>query len=208
MLKFIATTILCILIHPLWAQEISNVQVEQNEEELMVTFDIAGPQEEYFVKIELAEDREHFHLIGEMRGFSGKNKYQIKGPVYCSAGIFRVIVSKYAIGLDLYINGKKSKEVFGGCSLDMAGWRWDKKPHLNEESNEEGRIVFEIIVDEEGNVVSVKVLERSVSPALVRKYQKEIENLSFSRVSVRNTVSGARGRITFIIAKSNAFPQK
>ena len=30
MLKFIAATILCILIHPLWAQEVSNVQVQQN----------------------------------------------------------------------------------------------------------------------------------------------------------------------------------
>lgn len=87
----------------------------------------------------------------------------------------------------------------GGSSLDMAGWRWDSKPQVRDESNEEGRIVFEVKVDEEGNIISVRPLEKSVSPALVRKYQKEVENLSFSRTSGGNNGVGATGRITFII---------
>jgi outer membrane biosynthesis protein TonB len=87
----------------------------------------------------------------------------------------------------------------GGSSLDMAGWRWDSKPVVRDESNEEGRIVFEVKVDEEGNIVSVRPLEKSVSPALVRKYQKEVESLSFSRTSGGNNGAGATGRITFII---------
>jgi outer membrane biosynthesis protein TonB len=88
----------------------------------------------------------------------------------------------------------------GGSSLDMAGWRWDSKPQVRDDSNEEGRIVFEVKVDEEGNIVSVRALEKSVSPALVRKYQKEVENLSFSRTSGGNNGQGATGRITFIIS--------
>jgi outer membrane biosynthesis protein TonB len=87
----------------------------------------------------------------------------------------------------------------GGSSLDMAGWRWDTKPKVNDESNEEGKIVFQVNVDEEGNIVSVTVLEKSVSPALVRKYQKEVEGLSFSRTSGGNNGKGANGRITFLI---------
>lgn len=88
----------------------------------------------------------------------------------------------------------------GGSSLDMAGWKWDSKPVVRDESSEEGRIVFEVKVDEEGNIVSVRALEKSVSPALVRKYQKEVENLSFSRTSGGNNGLGATGRITFIIS--------
>jgi protein TonB len=87
----------------------------------------------------------------------------------------------------------------GGSSLEMAGWKWDSKPTVNDESSEEGRIVFQVKVDEEGNIVSVNVLEKNVSPALVRKYQKEVEALSFSRTSGGNTGEGATGRITFII---------
>ncbi len=87
----------------------------------------------------------------------------------------------------------------GGSSLDMAGWRWDSKPFVQDESSEEGKIVFEVKVDEEGNIISVRPLEKSVSPALVRKYQKEVESLSFSRSSGGNNGQGATGRITFII---------
>jgi protein TonB len=88
----------------------------------------------------------------------------------------------------------------GGSSLDMAGWRWENKPIVRDDSNEEGKIVFEVKVDEDGNIISVKKLEGSVSPALVKKYQKEVESLSFTRTSGGNNGSGATGRITFIIS--------
>jgi len=87
----------------------------------------------------------------------------------------------------------------GGPSLDMSGWKWDSKPTINDESTEEGRIVFQIKVDEEGNIIAVNVLEKNVSPAVVKKYQKEVESLSFSRTSGGNSGEGATGRITFII---------
>lgn len=87
----------------------------------------------------------------------------------------------------------------GGSSLDMSGWKWDSKPTINDESTEEGKIVFQIKVDEEGNIIAVNVLEKNVSPAVVKKYQKEVESLSFSRTSGGNSGEGATGRITFII---------
>lgn len=87
----------------------------------------------------------------------------------------------------------------GGSSLDMAGWKWDRKPTVNDESEEEGKIVFQVKVDEEGGIISVTVLEKSVSPALVKRYQKEVEDLTFSKIRGSNSSSGATGRITFII---------
>jgi len=86
-----------------------------------------------------------------------------------------------------------------GGKLEMVGWKWDKKPTINDESAEEGKIVFQVKVDEEGNIIAVNVLEKNVSPALVKKYQKEVEELSFSRTSGGNTGEGATGRITFLI---------
>jgi len=87
----------------------------------------------------------------------------------------------------------------GGSSLDMAGWKWDSKPVVNDESTEEGRIVFQVKVDDEGGIIAVTVLEKNVSPTVVKKYQKEVEELSFSRTSGGGSGGGATGKITFII---------
>lgn len=87
----------------------------------------------------------------------------------------------------------------GGSSLEMNGWKWDDKPKVRDDSNEEGRIVFEIKVDEDGSIISVRPLEKSVSLALVKKYQKEVESLSFSRTKGGSNGAGATGKITFII---------
>lgn len=90
----------------------------------------------------------------------------------------------------------------GGGNLDMPGWQWDSPPVVRDESEEKGRIVFQVKIDENGEVISVQVLEKNVSPALVRKYQKEVETLTFSRRAGGNSGSGATGKITFNI-KSN-----
>jgi uncharacterized protein (TIGR02145 family) len=111
MLKCIATTTLCMLIHPLWAQEVSNVQVQQNGEELMVTFDLSGTNDEYKVKIELAEDAINFYTFGEMECRSGKNEFrkELKETVFCASGIFRVSAQKNYILTD--IDGNKYKTI-------------------------------------------------------------------------------------------------
>jgi outer membrane biosynthesis protein TonB len=80
----------------------------------------------------------------------------------------------------------------------MAGWNWDSTPVVNDESNEEGKVKFQIKVDEEGNIISVTVLEKNISPALVKKYQKEVESLTFSKNGGSNG-EGATGTITFLI---------
>jgi outer membrane biosynthesis protein TonB len=88
----------------------------------------------------------------------------------------------------------------GGSSLDLAGWDWENKPVVNDQSTEEGKIVFKISVDESGELVSVRVIEKTVSPALVKLYQAEVERLTF--VKKRGNVEPppiSEGKITFII---------
>jgi protein TonB len=88
----------------------------------------------------------------------------------------------------------------GGPSLDLAGWRWDQVPNPNDNSKENGRIVFEIKVDDNGEVIGVRTLEKTVSPAVERLYRQEVEKLSFSPTT-DNTLpaSISTGKITFII---------
>lgn len=88
----------------------------------------------------------------------------------------------------------------GGSSLEMAGWTWDFIPKPNDTSNESGRIVFEIKIDDMGQIISVRTLERSVSPAVEKVYRAEVEKLTFSKTSDNTIVAPmSTGKITFVI---------
>jgi protein TonB len=88
----------------------------------------------------------------------------------------------------------------GGPSLDLAGWRWDYIPNPDDRSQENGRIVFEIKVDDNGEIIGVRTLEKTVSPAVEQLYRREVEKLTFSPTS-DNTLPApiSTGKITFII---------
>ncbi len=87
-----------------------------------------------------------------------------------------------------------------GASLQMAGWNWDNIPRPNDSSNENGRIVFEITIDDQGEIIGVKTIEKTVSPTIERQYRLAVEQLTFSTTNdnVRPAPSST-GRITFII---------
>ena len=88
----------------------------------------------------------------------------------------------------------------GGAALDMAGWNWDFLPQPNDVSNETGHIVFEIKIDDEGEILSVRTIEKSVSDPLVKIYRAEVAKLTFSQTSANSRPAPtSTGRITFII---------
>lgn len=88
----------------------------------------------------------------------------------------------------------------GGSSLDMAGWMWDFKPEPEDTSSETGRLVFEIKVNEEGEILSVRRLESTVSSTVEKIYRQEVEQLTFSKTSDNALVAPiSTGRITFVI---------
>jgi periplasmic protein TonB len=86
----------------------------------------------------------------------------------------------------------------GGAGLDLAGWNWDNIPKPNVPNNETGRVVFEIKVDDSGEIISIKTLERSVSLEAENACRKEIEKLTFSKTGT-NVPTISTGKITFII---------
>lgn len=91
----------------------------------------------------------------------------------------------------------------GGSRLDLAGWNWDELPRPDDRSDENGRIVFEIKVDDQGEIVSVRTIEKTVSAAVEKIYRDEVENLTFHKTAENTRPAPiSTGRITFII-KSN-----
>jgi len=88
----------------------------------------------------------------------------------------------------------------GGPLLELSGWIWDFEPDPKDTSNENGKIVFEIKIDDRGEIISVITLEKTVSPAVERIYRQEVESLTFSPIS-SNTIPApvSTGKITFII---------
>jgi len=88
----------------------------------------------------------------------------------------------------------------GGAALDMAGWNWDFLPQPKDKSNATGHIVFEVKIDDEGEILSVRTVEKSVSDALVKVYLAEVRKLTFSKTSDNSRPAPtSTGRITFII---------
>ncbi|WP_425391541.1 hypothetical protein [Ekhidna sp.] len=86
-----------------------------------------------------------------------------------------------------------------GAQLSLAGWKWDSEPKPDDTSDESGTIVFEIIVDERGEIRGIKPIKSTVSPAVQLKYRRAIEKLTFSQTPGSKVPALSTGTITFII---------
>ncbi|MBD0400772.1 hypothetical protein [Flammeovirga sp. EKP202] len=88
----------------------------------------------------------------------------------------------------------------GGTALDMPGWNWIDPPEVEDSSRETGKIIFEIQIDDFGEVISVKTIYRSVTKQVVDQYREAVSELTFEPTDAdTNIQSITTGRITFII---------
>lgn len=88
----------------------------------------------------------------------------------------------------------------GGPALDMTGWNWDRLPQPQDNSNASGRIVFEVKIDQDGEIIGIRTLEKSVPDPIVNIYLAEVRKLTFSRTSDNSRAAAtSTGKITFII---------
>ncbi len=91
--------------------------------------------------------------------------------------------------------GKKA-----GALLELAGWVWDGAPQPADDTDEYGKIVFEIKIDEMGEVIAIKTLEKTISPLVEQIYKHALTNLTFSKTADNVAYSAtATGKVTFII---------
>lgn len=103
-------------------------------------------------------------------------------------------------------NGKiNAKEFYGtpggassGVNFDVSGWSLASRPSVNDDSDETGRIVFQIKVDGSGEITNVRQLQSTVSPSVSELYRRAVSRLRL-RPKGGATPPTATGTITFII---------
>lgn len=86
-----------------------------------------------------------------------------------------------------------------GANLALSGWIWDFKPKPDDTSDESGKIVYKITVDQDGYLIKIETVTSSVSPTVERKYRSAVEKLTFSKTADYKTAPVSTGTITFII---------
>lgn len=88
----------------------------------------------------------------------------------------------------------------GGPALVLDGWDWDQIPRPAIASNEsDGKIEFEIKVDENGDIIGYRVLERSLSIDAEKACRDAISKLTFTKKVGAVVPAVSIGKITFVV---------
>jgi protein TonB len=86
-----------------------------------------------------------------------------------------------------------------GAGLDLAGWKWDRAPAVKMPENEKnGKIVFEIEVDENGEITKLRTIERGLSLEAEKICREELMKLTFSPTG-KNVPPKSTGKVTFVV---------
>jgi outer membrane biosynthesis protein TonB len=87
-----------------------------------------------------------------------------------------------------------------GYNLELAGWDFASKPNIRDNvSTRNGRIVFNITVDDNGKIVQAVPREYNVSNEVLAYYRTVINQINFKRQGGAATAEFSQGKITFII---------
>lgn len=95
---------------------------------------------------------------------------------------------------------KPQKQLRTGATLELTGWKWDSVPHPKDNTEECGRLVFEIKVDENGEVIAIRTLEKTVSPLVEKIYADALQLLTFSKTSsIQSYAPVSTGKVIFVL---------
>jgi outer membrane biosynthesis protein TonB len=87
-----------------------------------------------------------------------------------------------------------------GVGLELAGWDFASRPTINDNvSTRNGKIIFNITVDDNGKIVQAMVHEYNVSNEVLAYYRTVVNKINFKRQSGNPTADYSTGKITFII---------
>lgn len=88
----------------------------------------------------------------------------------------------------------------GAPALNISGWFWDNEPNKKDSSNENGIIEFSFVVDDEGYVGNIQVIQSTVSPNVANFYKNQLRNTTFSQTNPNVAPSSqTKGTVKFII---------
>ncbi|MFN8348809.1 MAG: hypothetical protein U0X91_27670 [Spirosomataceae bacterium] len=87
----------------------------------------------------------------------------------------------------------------GGIGLDLAGFRFGKMSLPEDPYEEAGRIVFRIKVNAEGEILSLNVIEATVSGTVAQWYKQQLAQLTVLPTSRGERPEVSEGRVTIRI---------
>jgi protein TonB len=94
--------------------------------------------------------------------------------------------------------GKQGGAGGNGIQLSMSGWTWADQPTVPDlPDNADGRIVFEIECDDNGDIVGITTIERGLSPKAEQMLKDEIRKNSLIRTSGGKVPERSKGRVVF-----------
>lgn len=87
--------------------------------------------------------------------------------------------------------------IFG---LSMGAWTWADKPNVPAlPDNQDGKIVFEIICDSDGEIISIRTLEKTLSNTAERLLREEIQKNSLQFTADGRAPESSKGTVTFVL---------
>ena len=183
-------------------QILENLEIEESTEPESIIEDNTSSNDsessdlDEIQEIEITNERESELSVG----LSSENETNNKNESVDSSIINeRSPSSKIIDERAIFKNKSSSESGSKGSSLEMQGWVWDFEPNPIDNSRESGKIIFEIIVDYYGEIIGLKTLETTLSPAIEDIYREEILKLTFSPTNNDNPAEVSKGKITFII---------
>ncbi|MEX2592780.1 MAG: energy transducer TonB [Anditalea sp.] len=103
-------------------------------------------------------------------------------------------------GRSIMQSGKGNAGEGAGYNLELAGWDFSSKPDIKDNvSTRNGKIIFQITVDDNGRIVQAIPLEYNVSNEVLTYYRGIVNQLTFKRQSGNPSAEYSTGKITFII---------
>lgn len=63
----------------------------------------------------------------------------------------------------------------GNDNLKLSGWKWSKYPAVNDQSSARGKIVFKIVVNDDGKIEQISRISATVGASVVAKYAAQIK---------------------------------
>lgn len=86
-----------------------------------------------------------------------------------------------------------------GPALELNGWEWDDVPKPSISNNETGRIVFEIEVDDNGELIGYRKISGGLSASAQRACEAAIQKLTFTKKPGAKVPAISKGKITFVV---------
>ena len=85
-------------------------------------------------------------------------------------------------------------------ALSIVGWIWDTIPNEKDSGPENGTVVIEFFIDENGEVRRTRIEKTTISLGAARFYQDQVQKTTFSKTSAGPVTSEfTKGTITFVI---------